>query len=579
MSKSEGSSRAKPVRGIEASTVPETFNSVIIGDSRQMLELKDETVDLVVTSPPYFSIKDYSKDGYQSKKHSASKSGQLGDIAQFDEFIAELLSVWRECFRVLKPNGKLVINTPLMPMLKKVYSTHENRHIFDLNAEIQSSILTGIKGAYLMDTYIWDRLNPTKSLMFGSYPYPANFYAQNTIEFVTVYVKEGPSRTRSDEQKSASKLTQKEWVETTKQIWQIPVPNKSDSAFGKHSALMPEELARRCIKLFSFAGDVVLDPFTGSGTTLKVAKELDRKFFGYELVDEYVESINEKVGSSICVKRSRKRTAPVVGLPGQVPTRFLNTVVESDVFDFLKRIPRHSIDLACIDPPYNLGKGDWDTFRSEFEFLTFSRAWIDAVIPTLKPGGSLYIFNTPRNCALILAHLENRGLQFENWITWDKRDGFSSSRKKFVPMQESILYYSIPGADKTFNSDQVRVPYESESRIAAAATRGILKDGKRWYPNPGGKMCTDVWHISSERHKNKVEGRLQKSAHPTPKPLELIERIIRASSNEGDIVLDCFAGTGTTAVAAIGLERGFVGCDSASEYVVIANERISAISK
>lgn len=577
MSKPKDASKVKSLNSNDASTDPRPFNRVVIGDSRQMLELENESVDLVVTSPPYFSIKDYSKDGYQSKKHSESKTGQLGDIAQFDEFIHELLSVWRECFRVLKPNGKLVINTPLMPMLKKVYSTHENRHIFDLNAEIQYSILTGIKGAYLMDTYIWNRSNPSKSLMFGSYPYPTNFYAQNTIEFVTVYVKEGPSRSRLDEQKAASKLTQKEWVEMTKQIWQIPVPNKSDSAFGKHSALMPEELARRCIKLYSFVGDVVLDPFTGSGTTLKVAKELDRKYFGYELVDEYVESINKKVGSNVCIKRSRKRTEPEVKSRVHVPTNLINKVMESDVFEYLKRIPEHSVDLVCVDPPYNLGKGDWDTFRSEFEFFAFTRAWIDAIIPKLRPGGSLYIFNTPRNCAFILAHLENRGLQFENWITWDKRDGFSSSRKRFVPMQESILYYSIPGAERTFNADQVRVPYESETRIAAATKRGILKDGKRWYPNPDGKMCTDVWHITSARHKSKVAGKLQKATHPTPKPLELIERIIRASSNVGDVVLDCFAGTGTTAVAAIGLNRRFVGCDASSEYVVISNERINSI--
>ena len=114
--------------------------------------------------------------------------------------------------------------------------------------------------------------------MFGSYPYPRNFYAQNTSEFITVYVKDGaPLNSLSKEVKESSKLTEKEWVEYTRQIWNIPIPNKSDLAFGEHSAIMPEEIAKRCIKLFSFVNDIVLDPFAGSGTTLKVAKELNRK--------------------------------------------------------------------------------------------------------------------------------------------------------------------------------------------------------------------------------------------------------------------------------------------------------------
>ena len=93
------------------------------------------------------------------------------------------------------------------------------------------------------------------------------------------------------------KLTQKEWVEYTKQIWDIPIPNKSDKAFGIHSAIMPEEIVRRCIKLFSFKGDIVLDPFAGSGTTLKVAHELDRNFVGYELYESYKDIIWSKINA------------------------------------------------------------------------------------------------------------------------------------------------------------------------------------------------------------------------------------------------------------------------------------------
>ena len=219
----------------------------------------------------------------------------MGALNDYESYISELLKVWRECERVLKPNAKLCINVPLMPMLKKDFNTHYNRHIFDLQSDIQHSILERTK-LFLLDMYIWNRTNSTKKLMFGSYPYPRNFYAQNTTEFITIFVKDGkPRNDISQEIKEESKLSQDEWVNFTKQIWDIPVPNKSDSAFGKHSALMPEQIPYRLIKMFSFVGDLVLDPFAGSGTTLKVAKELKRNFVGYEIYEHYKSVIEEKL--------------------------------------------------------------------------------------------------------------------------------------------------------------------------------------------------------------------------------------------------------------------------------------------
>lgn len=264
-----------------------------------MKEMPDGVVDLIVTSPPYFNVKNYSKDGHQEEQHSAPNLKQLGDLEHYDSFIKELLKVWKECERVLKPNGKLAINSPLMPMKKADYSTHYNRHIFDLNSDIQHSILYRKNTEmFLYDTYIWNRTNTSKSLMFGSYPHPRNFYAQNTSEFITIYVKSGnPINNLPEKIKKESCLTQKEWTEYTKQIWDIPIPNKNDIAFGHHSAIMPEEIAYRCIRLFSFVGDVVLDPFAGSGTTLKVAKQTKRNFVGYELMDSYKEIIEAKLGS------------------------------------------------------------------------------------------------------------------------------------------------------------------------------------------------------------------------------------------------------------------------------------------
>jgi len=273
------------------------LNKLFFKDARKMTELPDNSVQLVVTSPPYFNIKDYSLDGYQKDKRSEKIRGQIGDIADYKKYVNEMLQVWKECERVLKPNGKLVVNTPLMPMFKKVLDTHFNRHIFDINSDIEHSILNGT-GLFLLDVFIWNRTNPSKKLMFGSYPYPRNFYAQNTIEFITVYVKDGPSENNLPKDiKEKSKLTEKEWVEFTKQIWNIPIPGKGDLAFGEHSAIMPEEIVRRCVRLFTYVGDTVLDPFAGSGTTLKVAKELKRNYVGYEISKSYERVMNLKLKS------------------------------------------------------------------------------------------------------------------------------------------------------------------------------------------------------------------------------------------------------------------------------------------
>lgn len=249
----------------------------------------------------------------------------------------------------------------------------------------------------------------------------------------------------------------------------------------------------------------------------------------------------------------------------------INEIYELDCFQFLPMVEDGIVDLAVIDPPYNMKKAEWDTFESDASFFEFTFSWIDSLVPKLKPNGSLYIFNTPYNCAFILNHLVSRGLFFQNWITWDKRDGLGGARRRFSNGQETILFFS-KGPRHTFNYDEVRVPYESAQRIAHAKTKGILKNGKRWFPNPNGRLCGEVWHFSSARHKNKVNGRVQKMGHATPKPLDLIERIIRASSNPGDLVLDCFVGTGTTAVASRRLDRNFICSDNNTEYVNIARK-------
>ena len=119
----------------------------------------------------------------------------------------------------------------------------------------------------------------------------------------------------------------------------------------------------------------------------------------------------------------------------------------------------------------------------------------------------------------------------------------------------------------------MRIEYTSKKRMEHAKKRGILKNGKRWYPNPAGKLCIDVWEFSSYRHNNKVNGKVVKSKHPTPKPEKLIERMILASSNENSTVLDLFSGTGTTSFLAKKLGRNFIGCELNKEFCQLIEQK------
>lgn len=255
----------------------------------------------------------------------------------------------------------------------------------------------------------------------------------------------------------------------------------------------------------------------------------------------------------------------------------INKVYCENVLTFLDKLDPESIDLAIIDPPYNLNQAEWDTFESFEKFMDFTTKYLEKVIDILKPSASLYIFNTTYNSAFILNYLHSKGLKYKNWITWYKKDGFSACKKKYCNNQETILFFTKNDTGYTFNYNEIRTPYLSNERIKAAQTKGIIKNGKRWFPNPNGKLCTDVWEFTSVRHTNKRNGKTIKQNHPTPKPEALIERIIIASSNKNDLILDLFSGTGTTAYCSKKLNRNFIACENNKEYCEMINERINEI--
>ena len=247
------------------------MNQIFTHSSEHMSEIQDNSIRLIITSPPYFNVKDYGVDE------------QIGKSSEtYEHYIESMLPIWKECYRVLKPNGKLCINAPIMPMEKKVYSTHYNRDILNINNDVEQSILNNTE-FYRYGNIIWDK-GSTDQLMMGSYPYPPNFYLLNTIEYINIFVKDGQPEKISKEIKEKSKLSKEEWREYISTIWKFAPERNRD-----HPAPFPVELPLRLIKMYSFVDDIIIDPFMGSGTTAIASVLSDRKYVGYEINPAYVE--------------------------------------------------------------------------------------------------------------------------------------------------------------------------------------------------------------------------------------------------------------------------------------------------
>jgi DNA modification methylase len=243
------------------------------------------------------------------------------------------------------------------------------------------------------------------------------------------------------------------------------------------------------------------------------------------------------------------------------PDDYVGKVFHADCLDFLLDIPDNSIDLVIIDPPYSLDYEFPNDKLSYKEQGNFMIQYGKLIYSRLKDGGTVCVFMSQEMSHYLYFSFTQKGNHFvwQNEIVWN-RDGGQMPTSKFGVCHENILIFTKGNSYKTFNLDELRV----KSKYAETDKR----------LNPKGKNPGDVWYVPAlfgkklERLVDDVTG---KALHPTQKPLDVILPLVIAYSNEGDYVLDCFSGSGTTAVACKKLNRNFVGCDKELKYVNAAN--------
>lgn len=244
-----------------------------------MAELEDCSVDLVVTSPPYWQLKDYGS------------KAEIGFDNSYEEYINHLNLVWKEAYRVLDHGCRLCVNIGDQYARSVYYGRYK---VIPIRTEIIK--FCEAVGFDYMGAIIWQKVATTNTsggaTIMGSFPYPRNGILKLDYEFILIFKKNGtPLKTVSQEIKEQSKMSKEEWNSFFAGHWNFPGVKQQ-----KHLAMFPLELPRRLIKMFTFVGDTVLDPFLGSGTTSLAALESDRNSVGYEINPEFLPFIKQKLG-------------------------------------------------------------------------------------------------------------------------------------------------------------------------------------------------------------------------------------------------------------------------------------------
>ena len=254
-----------------------TRHVLINGDSRNMSRIQNESVELIVTSPPYWQLKDYGSDF------------QIGFNQSYEDYINHLNLVWSECFRILQPGCRLCINIGDQFARTAYYGRYK---IVPIHSDIIRFCET--IGFDYMGTIIWQKQTTMHTSggqkVMGSYPYPRGGIVKVDYENILLFKKQGKAPSVNNSAKEASRLTDDEWNTCFSSHWTFPGACQSE-----HIAVFPEELPKRLIKMFSFVGDTVCDPFMGSGTTALAAMNLERNSVGYEINRDFRRYYHEKL--------------------------------------------------------------------------------------------------------------------------------------------------------------------------------------------------------------------------------------------------------------------------------------------
>lgn len=256
-----------------------TYHKIINGDSRSMIEVPDKSVHLIITSPPYWQLKDYGTEN------------QIGFHTNYENYVNNLNLVWKECYRTLHDGCRLCVNIGDQFARSVYYGRYKVIPIREEIIKFCENI-----GFDYMGAIIWQKVTTTNTsgggVQMGSYPYPRNGILKLDYEFILIFKKLGNAPKPTLEQKELSKMTPEEWNTFFAGHWNFAGAKQSN-----HMAMFPETLPHRLIKMFSFDGETVLDPFLGSGTTTLAARNLNRNSIGYEINPEFIPIIKEKVGA------------------------------------------------------------------------------------------------------------------------------------------------------------------------------------------------------------------------------------------------------------------------------------------
>jgi len=261
-------------------TLPATRHIIHQGDSRELGWIESGSIHLVLTSPPYWTLKEYPL-----------REGQLGLVANYDHFHNELDKVWRHCFRVLVPGGRLVCVVGDVCLSRRKHGRHM---VMPMHADV---VMRARRiGFDNLSPIFWYKIaNASYEVENGSTflgkPYEPNAIIKNDVEFILMLRKPGGYRQPTEEQRSTSRLTEEEYQQWFQQVWN----GVTGESTREHPAPYPEELAYRLVRMFSFTGDTVLDPFMGLGTTLLAAAKCGRNSIGVEVEPAYMEKARARL--------------------------------------------------------------------------------------------------------------------------------------------------------------------------------------------------------------------------------------------------------------------------------------------